>query len=118
MQTYRECGIRMNTNEALEFLRSHQPMPPDSTLTTELSQKYNEVREFFEAHPDPRCIPLFLNSFGDGDGFSAYQGVDLVLLLFSHEQVLPHLLTALSSIHPGVKSWTAEIASLLSPRWV
>lgn len=41
----------MDIEEALLFLRQHQPLPPDATLTTELAQKYAEIREYFERFP-------------------------------------------------------------------
>lgn len=100
----------MNKEEAIEFLRRHQPMPPDSELTEDLITRYNEIREYCIAHPDPEYIPLFLNSFGEGDGCGVYVLVDRVMRQFSAEEVIPHLIEALHSEHPSVREWCADIA--------
>ncbi len=100
----------MNKEEAIEFLRRHQPMPPDSELTEDLSTRYDEIREYCIAHPDREYIPLFLNSFGEGDGFGVYVLVDRVIRQFSAEEVIPHLIEALHSEHPSVREWCADIA--------
>jgi len=70
----------MTTSEALSFLQAHQPMPDDDALNAhpEILQKYEEVRKYFVENPDPRCIELFLNSFGERSGFGIYQLVDEV----------------------------------------
>ncbi len=70
----------MTTDDALDFLRRHQPMPDDEVLTEDLIQQYDEVRQHFIDSPDQRCIPLFLGSFGDGDGFGVYQLVNWSVL--------------------------------------
>jgi len=100
----------MNEEEAIEFLRQHQPMPPDTELTEDLSTRYDEIREYCIAHPDREYIPLFLNSFGEGDGFGVYVQVDEVIREFSAEEVIPHLIKALHSEHPSVREWCAQIA--------
>jgi hypothetical protein len=33
----------MTTNDALNFLKEHQPMPPDGALSQDLIDKYDEV---------------------------------------------------------------------------
>lgn len=52
-----------------------------------------------------------MNSFGNGSGFGVYQLVEDVLLKYSKEQVVPHLIEALKSQYSGVKYWAAQIAS-------
>lgn len=101
----------MTKDEALSFLRQHQPMPSDEYLTRELIGKYDEVRKYFLQSPDKECIPLFLNSFGNGSGFGVYQVVEDVMWKFQKEDVIPHLIKGLSSEHRGVRSWNAEIAA-------
>jgi HEAT repeat protein len=101
----------MTRDEALDFLRSHQPMPDDEALSEELIRRYDEVRRHFIDYPDARCIPLFLNSFGEGDGFGVYQLVEDVLTRFPSQEVIPHLLTALSNSSRSVRYWVAEIAA-------
>jgi len=73
----------MTTSEALSFLQAHQPMPDDDVLDAhpEILQKYEEVRKYFVENPDPRCIELFLNSFGGWNGFGVYQLVEDVFLI-------------------------------------
>lgn len=51
-------------------------MPNDYDITQELINKYNNVRLYFSANPAEEAIPLFLQSFGEGDGFGVYQLVE------------------------------------------
>lgn len=101
----------MMREEAISFLESHQPMPPTSELKQETVNKYEEIRRFFIANPDPMCIPLFLNSFGDGDCFGVYQMVEDVIEQFEPSDVIPHLAASLRSEHNSVRYWSAQIAS-------
>ena len=101
----------MTIDEALRFLERHQPMPPDFLLTEELITVYDEVRKLFLVNPDRRCIPLLLQSFGDGSGFGVYQLVDGVIRVFPPEIVIPDLIKALRSSNYGVRYWCAEIAA-------
>lgn len=101
----------MNSAQAIMFLQNNQPFSKDSEEKFEVIQKYNEVRLYFLNHPDPRCIPLFLNSFGEGSGFGVYQLIEDVLMKYSAEQVVPHLISALHSKHIGVRYWCAHIAA-------
>ena len=100
----------MDTEDALHFLAEHQPLPADDALSHELIDLYDAVRRHFVQHPDPRCIPLFLNSFGNGSGFGVYQVVDDVFLKHNPDQVLPHLQAALRSPHLGVRYWASQCA--------
>jgi hypothetical protein len=100
----------MNKLIALEFLTQYQPLPPDQELSVEILDIYDNVREYFLANPDPVCIPLFLNSFGNGSGFGVYQLVEDVICQFSKEEVLSSLISALQSQHSGVKYWCTQIA--------
>jgi hypothetical protein len=101
----------MEVEAALAFLSEHQPLPADSDLSEELITRYNDVRRYFIASPDPRCIPLFLNSFGEGSGFGVYQVVDDVLHKYSAEQVVPHLKAGLGSPYAGVRYWCTHWAA-------
>jgi hypothetical protein len=103
----------MTRDDALSFLRSHQPLPADEDLSDDLIQEYDEVRRFFLQHPDPACIPLFLGSFGEGSGFGVYQLVEDVLLPLGPDQVVPHLSAALVSSCAGVRYWCAQIAGAI-----
>jgi hypothetical protein len=101
----------MTTDEALEFLRSHQPLPPTRVISEKDLKQFDAVRKFFAAHPDDRCVPLFLNAFGEGDGHGIYQLVEDTILAHSEQVVVPSLLRALHSPHGSVREWAAEIAA-------
>lgn len=94
----------------MNFLRDNQPMPSDEKLSEEELKIYDDARKFFKQYPNKLCIPLFLNSFGDGDGFGIYQLVESVILKFSLEDVLEHLVQALSNKRGSVQYWCAQIA--------
>ncbi len=102
----------MNQETAIDFLRQHQPMPPDDRLTENLIAEYDAVRQYFQENPDPACISLLLNSFGDGSGFGVYQLVEDVITQFPAQDVMPHLVLALKSPNRSVRYWCAQIAAL------
>lgn len=99
------------TEEALRFLRSHQPLPDDAELSPELLATYDEVRRHFLENPDPRSVPLLLNSFGKGSGFGVYQLVVDTLKAHARDNVVTALVDSLRNPHEGVRSWSMEIAS-------
>jgi hypothetical protein len=102
----------MDKNQALSLLRLNQPLPSDDELDEELITGYNEARAYFVENPDPAVIPLFLNSFGDGDGLGIYPLVEDVFESFSTEQMTPHLLQAMQSEYPSVVYWSTQVADL------
>jgi hypothetical protein len=102
----------MNTDDALQFLRAHQPMPSDAQLSEEDVEQYDAVRRHFLAHPSPECVPLLLNSFGEGDGLGVYPLVEDVLRKLPKNAVVPHLRAALGSVHRSVRYWCAQIAAV------
>ncbi|RZJ86949.1 MAG: hypothetical protein EOO60_12790, partial [Hymenobacter sp.] len=83
----------MTTIEALSFLQQHQPLPHDEVLAQNLVliEIYEEVRAHFTAHPDPRCVALFLNSFGGTDGLGVYQMVETALYPLDYDFVVQAL---------------------------
>lgn len=101
----------MTREEALGFLRRHQPMPDDEALSEELVARYDRIREYFIANPDPEAVPLFLNSFGRGDGFGVYQLVEDVLAVHDPDVVITALNSALNSGRTSVSYWSAQIAA-------
>jgi hypothetical protein len=101
----------MDASEALEFLAEHQPMPPDTELDEDLIRRFDDAWRVLRDHPDPRAPRLLLNAFGDGDGWGVYQLVDEGLRAQSRELVVDALCDSLLSPHPGVRSWSAELAS-------
>lgn len=98
-------------SEAFSFLQEHQPMPSDDELTKQEIEKYEEVRKFFLDNVDVQCVPLLLNSFGGKDGFGVYQMVEDVILMYSKEEVLSHILNAFDNSCKYVIYWCVQIAS-------
>lgn len=72
--------LKMTKDEALQFLLEHQPMPSEQLLTQELINKYDDVRKYFIENPAKEAIPLFMQSYGDGDARGVYQLVEDVFL--------------------------------------
>jgi len=83
----------MTTPEALAFLQQHQPLPTDEDLAQNLAivEEYDRVIEHFSAHPDPRCIALFLKSFGGRNGLGAYELVPKALYPLPYDLVVEEL---------------------------
>lgn len=106
----------MNRNEALSFLRDHQPMPDDDDLTQEVIDKYDEVRKFFTANPDKEVISLFLNSYGNGDGWGVYQLVEDVFYKCHRDDVVVEIKEILEnpSIADSVRYWVTQVSSAFS----
>ena len=98
----------MNWEANLRFLSRHQPLPdfPDDATM----RRYKAATEYFYYQPDPRCIPLFLNSFSTWDDLTVYDSVQSVLRKFSITQVLPHLISGCRSKHPAVRLWCVDTA--------
>lgn len=101
----------MTKNEALYFLNSHQPMPSDENLSSELIGAYEKVRVFFKNNPDNRCIPLFLNSFGGKDGYGVYQMVDEVICMYDKEIVIPYIMKAIQIDDVNIQYHAIEFAA-------
>lgn len=104
----------MTTPEALAFLQAHQPMPDDERLNLqpELMLAYDEVRQHFVEHPDPRCVPLLLNSFGGWNGFGMYQMVEDVFFQLDEPLVTHALLTNLRDVtllNPCTLYWNVQL---------
>lgn len=101
----------MTRDEALEFLRKHQPLPDDDALEGELIGRFDEVRKYFAVHLEPDAVPLLLNSFGSGSGFGVYQLVEDTVAKAPSDVVVSHLAKALASPHRGVRYWNAQLAA-------
>jgi hypothetical protein len=105
----------MTTEQALEFLRRHQPMPSDWDIADHEGDTYVAILKHFEAHPDPRCIPLLINSVSPETGLGMYQHIKFVLRAHGTDAVAPYLRTGLVDGNDGVKSrcceWAVEVAS-------
>ena len=101
----------MQIDEALEFLKAHQPMGPTQTIPQSEIDAYDAALELFIETPDDRCVALFLNSFGEGDLDGVYVQVEDVITEFDPALVLPHLKQALGSPRDSVRYWCAQIAA-------
>ena len=106
----------MNTNEAINFLSKHQPMPADSVLTQEIIDQYDNVRKYFIEHPDIKAIPLFLRSFGDGNGWGVYQVVEDFFYKCPRDEVVLAIKSVLEdeTIPDSVRYWTTQAAAAFS----
>lgn len=102
----------MDKKTAIDFLKNNQPMPNDSLLDKKTIQMYDDVRKYFLNNPDIECLPLFLNSFGEYDGYGIYQLVEDVVQMFDHDDVVNCLIESLRSPFNGVKYWCAQISAL------
>jgi hypothetical protein len=101
----------MTTEQALEFLRQHQPLASTGTVDEAVLGLFDEVRQFFLDHPDARCVPLLLNSFGEGDGHGIYQLVEDTIARFPASVVVPALRSSLRNTSGSVRYWSAQIAA-------
>ena len=105
-----------NKKEALDFLRSQQPMPfcedlaLDSEYVGNLLDSWGAALDFLIENPCEEAIPLVLNSFGGGDGFEAYQTAGDFLSEFPIEVVLPYLTRALLSPNELGKGMVADLS--------
>lgn len=108
--------MNMNRNEALSFLRDHQPMPDDDELTQEVIDKYDEARKLLTADPDKEVISLFLNSYGNGDGRGIYQLVEDVLYKCHRDDVIVEIKEILEnpSIADSVRYWVTQVSAAFS----
>jgi hypothetical protein len=100
----------VTSEEAVEFLRMHQPMPPEEELSEDLITRFDEARRALEREPDPRGLPLLLNSLGEGSGLGVYQLLDNTLRAYDADAVVQALVVSLGSSLPSVRSWSMEFA--------
>lgn len=100
----------MNGEEALEFLRRHQPMPPDEALTEELIAEFDEARRALAADPKPGGLGLLLRAIGKGSGFGVYQLVDDTLRAYEPDDVVAALVELLAPLPEDRSAWYMEYA--------
>ena len=101
----------MTTDEALQFLRSHQPLPPTQEIDENLLRRFDEVLQHFARQPDTRSVPLLLNALGEGDGHGVYQMVESTILAHPESVVIPALIDSLRNPVGSVRYRSAEIAA-------
>jgi HEAT repeat protein len=102
----------MNTDEALAFLKGHQPLPATDEISEALLRRFDEVCAFFAENPDERCVGLLLNAFGRGDGHGVYQMVEDTILKQDRNVVISALQQSLANRSGSVRFWSAQIAAL------
>ena len=111
----------MTYEEAINFLKSHQPMPDtlvpipseNKELVNEIESlltKWEEALDYFMEHPCEEAIPLFFNSLGDDDGLGVYTLLRHYLVKFPPEIVIPYFKSAFRSPSPIIRAWAAEFA--------
>lgn len=93
----------MDTEKALAFLRVHQPMPSDHTITDEEADTFAAILRHFAALPDGRCIPLLINAVSTNTALGVYEQIKFVLQAHPRESVVPHLRRGLVSGNDGVR---------------
>ena len=101
----------MTADEALEFLRAHQPLPASDVIDENLLRRFDDVCQYFASYPDIRSIPLILNSFGEGDGHGVYQLVADTLLAHPEDVVVAGLLESLRSPSESIRLWSAMFSA-------
>ena len=85
-------------------------MPPDDVLGEGEIRQFDAVRRHFIAHPDVRCIPLFLRSLPKGSsGFGVYQLLDDLLRVHPDAFVIEALDEALTGEMPS-HEWILELS--------
>ena len=111
----------MTYEEAINFLKSHQPMPDtlvpipseNKELVNEIESlltKWEEALDYFMEHPCEEAIPLFFNSLGDDDGLGVYTLLRHYLVKFPPEIVIPYFKSAFRSPSPIIRFWAADFA--------
>lgn len=98
----------MTNEEALDFLKAHQPLPDDPG--EELLQRLRSATFCLFQNPDPACIPLLLNALARWDDWSLYDSVQSVLRQFKPAEVVPHLRAGLDHQREVTRSWSADTA--------
>lgn len=101
----------MNTEDALEFLRAHQPLPATGEISDEILSSFDAVVRHFTCVVDDRSVGLLLNSFGEGDGHGVYVTVEDALKVQDPDIVRAELIKSLKSLDGAVRYWSAQIAA-------
>jgi len=87
--------------EALDFLRLHQPMPSDHSITAEVADGFIEVLKCLETQPIAEAIPLLIGTVTEETGLGMYEHIKFVLMRFPADVVAPFLIAALEHQNPG-----------------
>ncbi|ENO0516703.1 hypothetical protein ACAC16_001944 [Escherichia albertii] len=108
--------MNMTKKEALAFLALHQPMPNDYDITQEFIDKYDDIRLYFFANPTEEAIPLFLQSFGEGNGLGVYQLVEDFLFKCDKNIVVSNIASILENplTMESVRYWCTLLAMVFA----
>nr|WP_244667178.1 hypothetical protein [Xanthomonas sp. D-109] len=103
----------VNKTDAMVFLRAQQPLPDDDQLTQDLIDAYDAARRLFVADPDRAALPLFLRSFGTGDGWGVYPLVEDVLHACDRSDTVAAIREALEdpTLPDGSRYWVTQLAA-------
>ena len=106
----------MNKTDALTFLRAQQPLPDDDQLTQDLIDAYDAARRLFLAAPDHAALPLFLRSFGKGDGWGVYPLVEDLFHACSRGEAIVAIREALEDprLPGGSRYWVTQLAAAVA----
>nr|WP_153752942.1 hypothetical protein [Xanthomonas sontii] len=97
----------------MTFLRAQQPLPDDDQLTQDLIDAYDAARRLFLAAPDHAALPLFLRSFGKGDGWGVYPLVEDLFHACSRGEAIVAIREALEDprLPGGSRYWVTQLAA-------
>ncbi|XQA67593.1 hypothetical protein ACM9XC_09805 [Xanthomonas sacchari] len=103
----------MNKTDAMAFLRAQQPLPDDDQLSQDLIDAYDAARRLFVADPDRAALPLFLRSFGNGDGWGVYPLVEDVFHACDRSDTVAAIREALEdpTLPDGSRYWVTQLAA-------
>ncbi|MCW0452145.1 hypothetical protein NB721_001231 [Xanthomonas sacchari] len=105
--------LLVNKTDALTFLRAQQPLPDDDQLSQDLIDAYDAARRLFVADPDRAALPLFLRSFGNGDGWGVYPLVEDVFHACDRSDTVAAIREALEDplLSDGSRYWVTQLAA-------
>ncbi|UYK87519.1 hypothetical protein [Xanthomonas sacchari] len=105
--------LLVNKTDALTFLRAQQPLPDDDQLTQDLIDAYDAARRLFLAAPDHAALPLFLRSFGKGDGWGVYPLVEDLFHACSRGEAIVAIREALEDplLSDRSRYWVTQLAA-------
>lgn len=95
----------------LDVLGRYQPLPPESELTSEQIDNFEEARLHFAANQDDRCVPLLVGAVNSDSGFGVYQMVEDALRNQSQPVVVSELSKALQEGKEHHLVWVLEWAA-------
>lgn len=100
----------MTKEEAMEFLKNHQPMP-DTTNDEQLWLTWCESVDYFRLNPCLESVPLILHSYGGGDIPDEFY--DLGWANYPIDTILPLILDALSDPCDFIRDWALYLSESL-----